>query len=26
MIAAVSPAESNWDETLGTLRYADRAK
>ena len=26
MIAAVSPADINYDETLGTLRYADRAK
>jgi hypothetical protein len=26
MIAAVSPADVNHDETLGTLRYADRAK
>jgi hypothetical protein len=26
MVAAVSPASINFDETLGTLRYADRAK
>lgn len=26
MIAALSPADYNYDETLGTLRYADRAK
>ena len=26
MIAAISPADINYDETLGTLRYADRAK
>ena len=26
MIAAVSPASINYDETLSTLRYADRAK
>ena len=26
MIAAVSPADINYDESLGTLRYADRAK
>ncbi|CAB3998979.1 kinesin KIF28P [Paramuricea clavata] len=26
MIAALSPADINHDETLGTLRYADRAK
>lgn len=26
MIACVSPADYNCDETLGTLRYADRAK
>jgi hypothetical protein len=26
MICAVSPASINYDETLGTLRYADRAK
>ena len=26
MIAAVSPADYNFDETLGTLRYASRAK
>ena len=26
MIAAVSPADYNYDETLSTLRYADRAK
>ncbi|KAK7114935.1 hypothetical protein V1264_000908 [Littorina saxatilis] len=26
MIAALSPADINFDETLGTLRYADRAK
>jgi hypothetical protein len=26
MIAAISPAAINHDETLGTLRYADRAK
>lgn len=26
MIACVSPADSNYDETVGTLRYADRAK
>ncbi|KAI6211468.1 Kinesin-like protein KIF1B [Aphelenchoides besseyi] len=26
MIAAISPAEINFDETLSTLRYADRAK
>lgn len=26
MICAVSPASSNYEESLGTLRYADRAK
>lgn len=26
MVAAISPADYNFDETLGTLRYADRAK
>ena len=26
MIACVSPADSNCAETLGTLRYAERAK
>ena len=26
MICALSPASSNYEETLGTLRYADRAK
>ena len=26
MIAAVSPADFNYDETLGTLRYASRAQ
>uniref|UniRef100_A0A673MXL7 Kinesin motor domain-containing protein n=1 Tax=Sinocyclocheilus rhinocerous TaxID=307959 RepID=A0A673MXL7_9TELE len=26
MIAALSPADINYEETLGTLRYADRAK
>ena len=26
MIAAISPADYNYDETLGTLRYAARAK
>ena len=26
MIAALSPAASNYDETLSTLRYASRAK
>ena len=26
MICALSPADINYDETLGTLRYADRAK
>ncbi|XP_019856044.1 PREDICTED: kinesin-like protein unc-104 [Amphimedon queenslandica] len=26
MIAAISPAQINYDETLSTLRYADRAK
>ena len=26
MIAAVSPANYNYDESLGTLRYASRAK
>ena len=26
MICALSPANSNYEETLGTLRYADRAK
>lgn len=26
MICAISPAEDNYDETLSTLRYADRAK
>ena len=25
MIAALSPADVNYDETLGTLRYADRS-
>ena len=26
MIAAISPADVNYDETMSTLRYADRAK
>lgn len=26
MIAAISPADVNYDETLSTLRYAERAK
>lgn len=26
MICAISPASLNYEETLGTLRYADRAK
>lgn len=26
MIAAISPADYNFDETLSTLRYASRAK
>lgn len=26
MICAISPANDNYDETLSTLRYADRAK
>ncbi len=26
MIAAISPANYNFDESLGTLRYASRAK
>jgi kinesin family protein 3/17 len=26
MIAAISPADDNYDETLGTLKYANRAK
>lgn len=26
MVAALSPADYNYDETLSTLRYADRAK
>ncbi len=26
MICAVSPANDNYDETLSTLRYAERAK
>lgn len=26
MIAAISPADYNFDETIGTLRYASRAK
>jgi hypothetical protein len=26
MIAAIGPADSNMDETLSTLRYANRAK
>jgi hypothetical protein len=26
MICALSPADTNYEETLGTLRYADRAK
>lgn len=26
MIAALSPADINYSETLSTLRYADRAK
>lgn len=26
MIAALSPADVNYDETISTLRYADRAK
>ena len=25
-VAALSPADINFEETLGTLRYADRAK
>jgi hypothetical protein len=26
MIAALSPADYNYEETISTLRYADRAK
>lgn len=26
MIAAISPSQFNYDETLSTLRYASRAK
>jgi kinesin family protein 3/17 len=26
MVAAISPADYNYDETLSTLRYANRAK
>lgn len=26
MVAALSPADYNYEETLSTLRYADRAK
>jgi kinesin family protein 3/17 len=26
MIANISPADYNYDETIGTLRYASRAK
>jgi len=26
MVATVSPASDNYEETLSTLRYADRAK
>lgn len=26
MVCALSPASINYEETLGTLRYADRAK
>lgn len=26
MVATISPAADNYDETLSTLRYADRAK
>ena len=26
MICAISPANDNYDETLSTLRYAERAK
>ena len=26
MVAAISPADINYDETLSTLRYADRCK
>ena len=26
MLAAISPADINFDETLSTLKYADRAK
>jgi kinesin family protein 13 len=26
MVAAISPASDNYEETLSTLRYADRAK
>jgi kinesin family protein 3/17 len=26
MIAAISPADYNYDETVSTLRYANRAK
>lgn len=26
MICAISPADMNFEESLGTLRYADRAK
>lgn len=26
MVACISPADNNYDETLSTLRYANRAK
>lgn len=26
MVVAISPASSNYDETMSSLRYADRAK
>ena len=26
MVCAISPADINFEETVGTLRYADRAK
>jgi len=26
MVVAISPANSNYDETMSSLRYADRAK
>ena len=26
MLAAISPADYNYDETVGTLKYANRAK